>query len=127
MFFKYASVSISLLPMSQNTVVDNMDSRQVEMILYESLRLYPPANAIARIALQDMKVENLFVPKGMGFWILILSIHLDPELSGETVDEFNPDRLAEGISNVAKHSCHSLMGHATAWVKRSHSSKLRLY
>ncbi|MCO5583547.1 hypothetical protein L7F22_037458 [Adiantum nelumboides] len=77
--------------------------KTVEMILFETLRLFTPANSIVRAALCDMKVGDLHVPKGMSFWIPIASIHLDPELWGEGVYDFNPDRFAEGISKAAKH------------------------
>lgn len=75
----------------------------VEMILLETLRLYAPANSIVRAALCDMTVGDLFVAKGMCFWIPIAAIHLDPELWGETVFDFNPERFAEGIGKAAKH------------------------
>lgn len=77
--------------------------KTVEMILFETLRLFTPANSIIRAAQCDMKVGDLYVPKGMCFWIPIAAIHLDPELWGEGVYEFNPDRFAEGISKAAKH------------------------
>ncbi|KAI5084612.1 hypothetical protein GOP47_0000781 [Adiantum capillus-veneris] len=77
--------------------------KTVEMILFETLRLFTPANSIIRAALCDMKVGDLHVLKGMCFWIPIASIHLDPELWGDGVYDFNPERFAEGISKAAKH------------------------
>ena len=73
------------------------------MILYETLRLFAPANSIIRVALCDMRVGDLFVPKGMCFFIPITAIHLDPELWGEGVHEFNPQRFAHGMSKAATH------------------------
>lgn len=77
--------------------------KTVEMVLFESLRLFTPANSIVRAALHDMKVGDLQVAKGMCFWIPIAAIHLDPELWGEGVYDFNPGRFEEGISKAAKH------------------------
>ncbi|KAH7280642.1 hypothetical protein KP509_36G007200 [Ceratopteris richardii] len=77
--------------------------KTVEMIIYETLRLFAPASSIVRSALCDMKIGDLYVKKGMCFWIPIAAIHLDPELWGGSVYEFNPGRFADGISKAAKH------------------------
>ena len=73
------------------------------MILYETLRLFSPANSVIRVALCDLKLGDLFVPRGMSVLIPIVAIHLDPELWGETVYDFNPARFSSGISKAAKH------------------------
>ncbi|XP_074308295.1 cytokinin hydroxylase-like [Silene latifolia] len=68
--------------------------RLLSMIINESLRLYPPATLLPRMAFEDIKLGDLFIPKGLSIWIPVLAIHHDKELWGEDVNEFNPHRFA---------------------------------
>ncbi|KAL9230104.1 hypothetical protein vseg_005494 [Gypsophila vaccaria] len=64
------------------------------MIINESLRLYPPVTILPRMAFEDIKLGDLYIPKGLSIWIPVLAIHHDPELWGNDVNEFNPERFA---------------------------------
>ncbi|KAJ7548319.1 hypothetical protein O6H91_07G007100 [Diphasiastrum complanatum] len=76
--------------------------KTVNMVLNESLRLYPPAPVLVRESFKDMKLGDMFVPKGCTFWMPILAIHHDSELWGPDSKEFRPERFAEGISKACK-------------------------
>ncbi|KAK3409373.1 cytokinin hydroxylase [Eucalyptus grandis] len=66
----------------------------LNMVINESLRLYPPASLLPRMAFEDIKLGDLHVPKGLSIWIPVLAIHHSEELWGKDVNEFNPERFA---------------------------------
>ena len=74
------------------------------MILYEVLRLYPPAITFSRRAYKEMKIGNVTFPAGAFIEIPILFIHHDPDTWGSDVNDFKPERFAEGISKASKDS-----------------------
>ncbi len=39
----------------------------LDMVIQETLRLYPPAGRSDRIASEDYKIDNYFIPKGSVF------------------------------------------------------------
>lgn len=68
------------------------------MVIYESLRLYPPVAIISREALQDMKFGDVLVPKGVTMWAPVATLHIDPEIWGADAALFQPDRFSNGVS-----------------------------
>ncbi|KAL3727690.1 hypothetical protein ACJRO7_032430 [Eucalyptus globulus] len=68
--------------------------RLLNMVINESLRLYPPASLLPRMAFEDIKLGGLHVPKGLSIWIPVLAIHHSEDLWGKDVDDFNPERFA---------------------------------
>lgn len=68
------------------------------MVINESLRLYPPASVLPRMAFEDYKLGDLDIPKGLSIWIPVLAIHHSKEIWGEDVNEFNPERFASKSS-----------------------------
>ncbi|KAF3787837.1 Cytochrome P450 734A1 [Nymphaea thermarum] len=75
--------------------------KQVEMVLKESLRLYPPAVHLHRQACKDMKLGDLTLPAGVQVYLPILAVHHNAEFWGPDVSEFNPARFSDGSSNPA--------------------------
>lgn len=71
------------------------------MIINESLRLYPPATLLPRMAFEDIKLGDLLIPKGLSIWIPVLAIHHDKELWGKDANEFNPERFASKSSFIS--------------------------
>ncbi|KAL5539688.1 hypothetical protein UlMin_044965 [Ulmus minor] len=76
--------------------------KQLTMVIHESLRLYPPVTVVSREAFKDMKFGNIFVPKGVNIWTMVLTLHTDPEIWGPDSFEFNPKRFAKGITGACK-------------------------
>ncbi|KZV27842.1 cytokinin hydroxylase [Dorcoceras hygrometricum] len=70
----------------------------LSMVINESLRLYPPASVLPRMAFEDIKLGELFIPKGLSIWIPVLAIHHSEEIWGKDVNEFNPSRFASYAS-----------------------------
>ncbi|OVA04993.1 Cytochrome P450 [Macleaya cordata] len=65
----------------------------LNMVIMESLRLYPPASLLPRMVFEDIKLGDLEIPKGLSIWIPVLAIHHSEELWGEDVNEFKPERF----------------------------------
>lgn len=73
------------------------------MVIQEALRLYPPAAFVSREALEDAKIGNISVPKGVCIWTLIPTLHRDPDVWGADVNKFKPERFVNGVSKACKY------------------------
>lgn len=69
--------------------------KNMNIVLKESMRLYPPVSYTVRQAKQDVQLGSaLVIPKGMSVFINIVGMHGDPDIWGEDdVYEFNPQRF----------------------------------
>ncbi|KAL7128428.1 hypothetical protein ABFS83_14G316600 [Erythranthe nasuta] len=76
--------------------------KQLTMVINESLRLYPPVAVVSREALKDLKFGNTYIPKGVNIWIMVTSLHTDPDIWGQDSYEFKPERFSNGISGACK-------------------------
>ncbi len=73
------------------TAGDVPDLRYTEWVIRESMRLYPPAWAIAREALSDCEIGGYSVPKGTQIFLSQFLVHRDARIFGDP-DTFRPDR-----------------------------------
>lgn len=64
----------------------------LDMVISETLRLYPPAVATLRLCTEDCMLKHLKVPKGLAVMIPIYSIHMDPTI-WPNPDKFDPERF----------------------------------
>ncbi|MCA1728893.1 MAG: cytochrome P450 [Actinobacteria bacterium] len=80
------------------TVEDLLRLHYTDMVVRESLRLYPPAWAFGREAVGDCEIGGYYVPAGtqliMSQWVT----HRDPRYY-ENPMEFRPERWAEGLAD----------------------------
>ncbi|GLT34033.1 hypothetical protein SLA2020_085790 [Shorea laevis] len=75
----------------------------LNMVINESLRLYPPATVLPRMAFEDIKLSDLLIPKGLSIWIPVLAIHHSEELWGKDANEFNPERFSTRTFAPGRH------------------------
>ena len=61
------------------------------MVIYESLRLYPPVPVVSREAFQDIKFGDINVPKGVIVWTLMVALQQDPDIWGPDANIFRPE------------------------------------
>ncbi|KAL0446978.1 UNVERIFIED_CONTAM: cytochrome [Sesamum latifolium] len=67
------------------------------MIIEESLRLYSPVPAIKRKVEKQVKLGKLTLPPQTELYISQLALHHDPNIWGEDVHLFRPERFEQGI------------------------------
>ncbi|KAJ0900459.1 putative secologanin synthase [Helianthus annuus] len=72
------------------------------MILNEVLRLYPPVVMITRATHKTTKLGNMVIPSGVELSLAMMYVHHDCEIWGDDVNEFKPERFAQGIGNATK-------------------------
>ncbi|XP_004508536.1 cytochrome P450 734A1 [Cicer arietinum] len=77
--------------------------KTLNMIVNESLRLYPPTIATIRRTKTDVELGGYKIPRGTELLIPILAVHHDLAIWGNDVNEFNPGRFSEGVARAAKH------------------------
>ncbi|KQK12796.1 hypothetical protein BRADI_1g06030v3 [Brachypodium distachyon] len=74
--------------------------KTVTTILYEVLRLYPPAVTLNRKTSKEVEIGGISYPAGVAVELPIILLHHNPNIWGKDVLEFKPQRFAEGISKA---------------------------
>ncbi|XP_044468934.1 cytokinin hydroxylase-like [Mangifera indica] len=69
--------------------------KKMGWVMNEVLRLYSPAPNAQRQTREDIKVDEVVVPKGTNLWIDVVGMHHDPALWGDDVNEFRPERFRD--------------------------------
>ena len=72
------------------------------MILYESLRLYPPVTTVTRRLNEDAVLGDISLPADVLLSLPAVLLHHDEEIWGEDAKKFNPERFREGVSSATK-------------------------
>ncbi|CAL1360127.1 unnamed protein product [Linum trigynum] len=82
----------------------------ISMIISETLRLYTPVfSGFARETHTETTIGKLVVPPGVQIHFPFMTMHHDPEIWGEDVDAFKPDRFLEGIANATNNNPAAFM------------------
>ncbi|XVE74382.1 hypothetical protein DITRI_Ditri12bG0012400 [Diplodiscus trichospermus] len=78
--------------------------KTISMIINETLRLYPPVSGLVRKVGREVQLGKLILPTYLEFHIPSMALHHDPDLWGEDVHLFKPERFAEGIAKATKNN-----------------------
>lgn len=68
-------------------------------VILESMRLYPPAWAIGREALEDLTIAGVRIPKGGQLWMLQWINHRDHRYFPDPL-QFKPERWLDGLERT---------------------------
>ncbi|KAM3707070.1 hypothetical protein ACJW30_03G198400 [Castanea mollissima] len=74
------------------------------MIINESLRLYPPVLAITREVVRKTRLGKLTLPAELLLFISNIAVQHDPQVWGEDVHLFKPERFSEGVSKATNNN-----------------------
>ncbi|KAE8680558.1 Cytochrome P450 [Hibiscus syriacus] len=92
--------------------------KTMSMIINETLRLYGSANSMPREVAREVRLGKLVLPANMHLLILNTALHHDPQLWGDEVHLFRPERFADGIAKATryKRGCRYAMTLSPAYV-----------
>lgn len=74
------------------TYADLLEMKYMEMIIKESLRLYPSVPGFGRQVMEDIEYDGSILPKGLILIVAISEMHRNPELYPDP-DIFDPERF----------------------------------
>ncbi|XP_061536129.1 cytochrome P450 3A40-like isoform X2 [Phycodurus eques] len=71
-----------------------MEMEYLDMVINESLRMYPIVQRLERVAKASMEVNGVVIPKGMAVTVPTWPLHRDADLWPEP-DKFKPERFSK--------------------------------
>ncbi|XP_052610982.1 cytochrome P450 3A13-like [Peromyscus californicus insignis] len=71
-----------------------VEMEYLDMVVNETLRLYPVANRVNRLSKKDAEINGVFIPKGTQVVIPIYVLHQDPRYWPEP-EKFHPERFSK--------------------------------
>ncbi|MBA0827651.1 hypothetical protein Goarm_012411 [Gossypium armourianum] len=90
-----------------NQIPDSEDISRLKimtMIIYETLRLYGPSIGMMRRAEREVRLGKLVLPANLDLLVVHSAAHHDPQLWGDEVHLFKPERFAEGIAKAVNYN-----------------------
>ncbi|KAG8654247.1 cytochrome P450 CYP749A22 [Manihot esculenta] len=89
----------------RNPTLDEISRLKImNMIINETLRLYSPSITMMREVHKGTRLGKLVAPARMDVLVSILALHHDPEIWGEDVHLFKPERFAEGVAKATRNN-----------------------
>ncbi|KAL5553581.1 hypothetical protein UlMin_040982 [Ulmus minor] len=90
----------------QNPNPDNIVKlKTMSLIINETLRLYPPVIVMKRNATKEVRLGKLKIPaNNVNLVVSSLALHHDPQIWGEDVHLFKPERFSEGIAKATNNN-----------------------
>ncbi|GER50467.1 cytochrome P450, partial [Striga asiatica] len=82
----------------------------VNMIIYETLRLYSPVTIITRRTDKKVKLGKYEIPPNVILSIAPLALHRNPELWGQEAHFFRPERFSEGLAKATNGNATAFLG-----------------
>lgn len=82
---------------------------QMNMVINESLRLYPPVLTVTRKTNWETKLGNLNLPSKLNIFISILALHHNSKIWGNDVHCFRPERFANGVAKATKNNAAAFL------------------
>ncbi|KAK4878930.1 hypothetical protein RN001_007076 [Aquatica leii] len=84
---------------TQSTMDNLLNMKYLEMVIKETLRLYPVAPVITRAVTEDITFGNITFPKGVNISMSIFDLHRNPKYY-ENPEQFDPERF--NLENIMK-------------------------
>ncbi|GMJ01823.1 PHYB ACTIVATION TAGGED SUPPRESSOR 1 [Hibiscus trionum] len=78
--------------------------KTMTMIINETLRLYGLSNGLMRRAGGEVQLGKLVLPADIDLLPLNIAVHHDPQLWGDDVHLFKPERFADGVAKATKYN-----------------------
>ncbi|KAL6294885.1 hypothetical protein ACE6H2_003027 [Prunus campanulata] len=78
--------------------------KTMSMIINEALRLYPPAVSVVRNVEREVRLGKLIVPSNLDVVVSIVAVHHDPQIWGQDVQLFKPERFSEGVAKATNNN-----------------------
>lgn len=77
----------------------------LEMVIKETMRLFPVLPIHGRLAKDDIKLEKYTIPRGANIVISVFNAHRNPKNWGSNAGEFIPERfLPENFAKIHPYS-----------------------
>lgn len=77
---------------------------QMNMIINETLRLYPPLTILLRKVKREAKLGKFILPADINLVIPTLALHHDTQVWGEGTHLFKPERFSEGVAKATNNN-----------------------
>lgn len=92
-----------------------MEMEYLDSVINESLRLFPIASRLERVAKATVEINGLVIPKNMVVMIPTWPMHRDPELWPEP-EEFKPERYRKKDPRRINPRFHKSYFHICSWL-----------